>query len=252
MFTEERRMMILAELEQCGSVSIVKAAEKFGVSVVTIRKDLDELAKARPIQRTRGGALVRKIDLPLDWDLRAGTQAAEKEAIGRAAAGLIRAGETVMLDSGTTVARLAMNLGIVGGVNCITACVRVAALASMWPNVALSLTGGLMRGDLPLSGPDCLRTILAHRGADKAFLSVAGVSLEAGLTEAYSAAVPAKRALIESSREVILLADSTKFGTAHGDWLADVSVLDRIITGRALPAPIVDTLRKMDIDVILV
>lgn len=253
MFPEERQALILAEVQKRGSVSVTELAREFSVSEVTIRNDLRRVSQDGWIRRTHGGAIrpAPGYDLVLT-ELRAEQRAAEKEAIGKAAAGLLKAGETIILDAGTTTGHLATHLEGVDGLTCIVVDLAVAATASMWLNVNVILTGGYTRRDLQLWGPACVRTIQAHAPVDRAFVGVSGVSLEEGLTTGFQPAVEVKRALVRAAREVIVLADSCKIG-AHGPYtFADLKAVHKLITDRAAPAGEVDALRKMGIEVLLV
>ncbi len=178
MFPEERQALILAEVQKRGSVLVSELAREFKVSEVTVRGDLRRISKEGWIQRTHGGAIrpVAGLD-SASWQLRTQERAAEKEVIGKAAAGLLRANETVILDAGTTTNRLAAHLGGVDGLTCIVVDLAVAATASMWLNVNVILTGGYTRGDLQLWGPVCLRTIQAHAPVDRAFIGVITTSV---------------------------------------------------------------------------
>jgi DeoR family transcriptional regulator, fructose operon transcriptional repressor len=253
MYREERQYLIQVDLERHGTVSVTEQASRFGVSEVTIRKDLRYLSASGRIRRTHGGAIVQAVsERAAGWDLRADDEADEKEDIGRAAAGLIIPGETIILDSGTTTARIATNLGAVEHLDVVTLDPRVAAAASQWPNVRVSLTGGFTRGDLPLWGPDCVRNVLAHRGVDKAFLSSGGVSLEAGLSDEHLASHPCKRAILEAARETIVVAHASKFGRVVGEPFASLEQVRRIVTGKSLAGHILSALRDRGIEVILV
>jgi len=252
MYREERHYLIQVELERLGSVSVAALASRFGISEVTIRKDLRQLAQMGRVQRTHGGAILPNMHArAADWDVRFAEETEEKEAIGRAAAALIRNGDSIILDSGTTTARVAMNLENLEQIDCVTVDPRVASRASLWPNVRVSLSGGYTLGDLPLWGPDCIRNILAHRGADKAFLSAGAVSLETGLSDSHSASHACKRAILEAARETILVAESRKFGTVDGASFARLDEVVCIVTGKGLAGSTVGTLRSRGIEVIL-
>ncbi len=254
MFPAERRMIIMTTLEQRGSVSVAELVEQFGVSAVTIRKDLDVLADSGLIKRSHGGAILRR-DRPftLSYEHRGAEFLSEKEAIGKAAAALVRPKEKIVIDCGTTTIHLANNLGSIGALRCITNDLQIALALAVWPQITVQLTAGVVRGPtMPLWGPACRRSILSFHEADKTFLSISGISLEAGLTNTYSVEVSAKRAMMQVARETILMVDSGKFGKIASAFVADLDAVHAVITGRQAPPEMVDRLSEMGIEVILV
>lgn len=253
MFPEERQALIIREVQKHGSVSVAELAREFQVSGVTIRNDLRAISAEGWIHRTHGGAMSVATRLgSVIWEHRTQERAMEKDAIGKAAAALLKTDETIILDAGTTAIRLAAHLGEVDRLTCIVVDLAVAATASMWRNVNVVLTGGYTRGELQLWGPDCLRTIHAHAPVTRAFVGLSGVSLEDGLMQGFAPAVEVKRALIEAAREVIVLADSSKIGATAANWVAPLSVVNKLVTGCNAPESTITALRKMGIEVILV
>jgi len=253
MFPAERRMIIMTTLEQRGSVSVAELAEQLRTSAVTIRKDLEALAHSGLVERSHGGAILSG-DRPftLSYDFRGIEALAEKEAIGKAAAQLVNPKETILIDCGTTTIHLASNLSQVEMLRCITNDLQIAQSLAVWPQITVSLTGGIVRGPtLPLWGPECRRSILSLHEVDRTFLSISGIHLERGLTNTYSVEVEAKRAMIHVAREVVLLADSTKFGKIASAFVAHLSAVRKVVTGRGAPADMVTRLSEMGIEVIL-
>ena len=254
MFGEERRMIIMHTLEQRGSASVSELATRFGVSEVTIRKDLEKLAGSELIERTHGGAMLRRDrQFTLHYDLRGAELVGEKEAIGKAAAELVGAGETIIIDTGTTTIHLAKSLPPLHDLHCVTNDWQIATTLAIWPQITVTLTGGAVRTPLlPLWGADCERSILSHREVDRTFLSISGISLDGGLTNTYAVEVGAKRAMIQVAREVILLVDSSKFGKVAPAFVADLTAVQKIIVGRQAPSEMVNRLTDMGIEVMLV
>jgi len=254
MFGEERRMIIMHTLEQRGTASVSELATQFSVSEVTIRKDLDRLVSSGLIDRTHGGAIIRRDrQFTLRYDLRGAELVGEKEAIGKAAAELVSAGDTIIIDTGTTTIHLAKSLPPLQDLHCITDDLQIATTIAIWPQITVTLTGGIVRtSNLPLWGADCERSILSHREVDRTFLSISGLSLERGLTNTYGVEVGAKRAMIEVAREVVLLVDSGKFGKVAPAFVADLTAVHKIIVGRQAPPDMVNQLSGMGIEVVLV
>ena len=253
MYAEERQMLILLKIENEGSVSVSSLAKEFNVSEVTIRGDLKKLESRANFQRTHGGAFMPKDSVPqARWDFRASSFSSEKEKIGEKAKSLIHPGETIFIDTGTTMECLARHLRSVGKITVITFDLRIAMIASMWPNVQLVFTGGYLRADLPLWGPDCVRTILAHSIADKFFLSVSGISLENGLMETNSLAMENKHIMSNAAKETILLVDTSKFGLIRGSIFDDISTVDIMISGKNMPDEYKKLFKDKGVDVTLV
>jgi DeoR family transcriptional regulator, fructose operon transcriptional repressor len=247
-------MIIMTTLEQRGSASVAELARQFGVSEVTIRKDLDVLADSGLIERSHGGALLKR-DRPftLSYDVRGAEFLTEKEAIGRAAASLAKDMETILIDCGTTTIHLAKNLGPDRALYCMTNDLQIALTLAVWPQIRATLTAGAVRGlTMPLWGPDCRRSILALHEVEATFLSISGLSPERGLTNTYSVEVNVKRAMIQVAREVILLVDSSKFGKVAPAFVAELSTVHKIVTGRQAPVDMVERISAMGIEVMLV
>jgi DeoR family fructose operon transcriptional repressor len=254
MFPAERRMIMMHTLEQRGSISVAELVSQFGVSEVTIRKDLGILADSGLIERSHGGAILKR-DRPftLSYNDRGAQLLDEKETIGKAAATLVSDNETVIIDCGTTTIHLAKNLGPHRALRCVTNDLEIALSLAIWPPITVTLTAGIVRGPtMPLWGPDCRRSILSLHEVDKTFLSISGISLEQGLTNTYSVEVSVKRAMIQVAREVILLVDSGKFGKIAPAFVADLTSVHKIITGRQAPVEMVHRISEMGIEVLLV
>jgi DeoR family fructose operon transcriptional repressor len=233
---------------------VAELVNQFGVSEVTIRKDLAILADSGLIERSHGGAILKR-DRPftLSYNDRGAQLLSEKEAIGRAAATLANDNETIIIDCGTTTIHLAKNLGPRQALRCVTNDLEIALSLAIWPQITVTLTAGIVRGPtMPLWGPDCRRSILGFHEVDKTFLSTSGLSLEHGLTNTYSVEVSTKRAMIQVAREVILLVDSSKFGKIAQAFVDDLTSVHKIITGRQAPAEMVERISDLGIEVLLV
>ena len=253
MYAEERQSLILYKIEKEGRVSVAELAKEFNVSEVTIRGDLKKLESRSTFQRTHGGAFLPKEEKrPTQWDFRASSFSAEKEKIGEKASSLIQQSEKVFIDTGTTMECLARHLRSVGEVSIVTFDLRVAQIASMWPNIQVIFTGGYFRNDISLWGPDCIRSILAHSMADKFFLSISGITLEQGLLENNSLAIENKQVMMKASKKTIMLTDSSKFGATQGDKLGDFTFADIVITGKNAPDQFTNEFINKGIEVLLV
>lgn len=241
-------------LEHRGSVSVAELVTQFGVSEVTIRKDLSILADSGLIERRHGGAILKKNrPFVLSYDVRGAELLGEKEAIGKAAAALVNESETVVIDCGTTTIHLAQNLNPHNTIRCVTNDMQIALTLAVWPRIEATITAGIVRAQtMPLWGPACRRSILALQEVHKTFLSISGISLDQGLTNTYAVEVDVKQAMIQVAQEVILLADSGKFGKVASAFVAELAAVQKIITGKQAPPEMVRRIEDMGIEVTLV
>lgn len=255
----DRQSEIVDRLEAAGTVSVVELSADFAVSEMTIRRDLLELETAGLVRRTHGGAtrsLGRAFEPP--FRMRSASSSASKLAIATAAAAYVREGDAVGLDVGSTVIEMIPEFAHVDNLTVVTASLRVAnrvtELHALERSVRLIVTGGVTRADeLSLTGQraiDCYREIRL----DKAFISVGGLEIEGGATEFNLEDADVKRAMIASAREVIILADSSKFHQTGFAHVMDLTQAATIITDSNIDPDMLQSLRDagIQVDVVLV
>jgi DeoR/GlpR family transcriptional regulator of sugar metabolism len=253
---DERQRIIVELVTEHGEVSTAELCERFDVSEMTIRRDLRELDQRNLLRRVFGGAessLGRSYEPP--YDVRLDRNREAKQAIGRKAAELISSGDSVAFDVGTTTLEIVRALRAAHGLTVLTSSLPIAnELASCFSldaDVRLIITGGIVRSrELSLIG-DIAKWTYQHFQVDKAFLGIGGLSLEKGLTEYNLEDASVKHSLLDSAREVIVVADGTKFGRVTFASVAPLSRIDTIVTDRTAPAELVEALRQMNIRVIL-
>lgn len=251
---EERRRRIRDLLRSHGRVTVDNLASRFGISQVTIRADLAALESAGELTRTHGGALRRTDDLDQPLDVRQLQHHVEKARIALAAAALIRDGETVILDSGTTTVELARCIRRLDlrSINVITGALGVAAVLIDVPFVRLIMPGGILRRESnSLTGP-MAEAALAKLQADRVYLGADGIDPEIGVMTPHLPEAELNAQMISISREVVVVADSSKLMRRNVSLIAKVEQLDMLITDRAAPAAAVDELRRRGVDVRLV
>lgn len=264
MLAEERRSKIREILVQKSAVTITELVDQFGTSEMTIRRDLDELEARGICQRIHGGAMSLRVmdyrnSVYPSFSMREGAQAREKIAIARAAAALIRPGDTIAIDSGTTAAYLAYALRGRGPITVISNSLRVHAQLFDVTSINLVSPGGTLSlegidgsgGDLAFVGPITVNTLHTFR-PNKVFIGASGLTLEDGISNAGLFQAEIKRTLIDIAEEAILITDHTKFGQASGFLVAGISRFQKIITDNQASARDMDRLRAMGIEVILV
>ena len=211
--TDPRRQQILNILEETGTLNVTELADRFGVSSVTIRKDLDDLGAEGLLERTFGGAVFsHRSRFNRSFLQRAQEYRQEKLAIAATALEYIKEGDTIILDAGTTTLALAQLLKEqVKSVFVIT-CSVPAALELSSGGYDILLLGGIVRNKrLALLGRETLRIIERYR-ADKAFLGSTGFTAEMGHSTPNPDDAQIKEALIRIADETYVLADSSKYG----------------------------------------
>jgi DeoR family transcriptional regulator, aga operon transcriptional repressor len=250
---EERRRAILETLELDGRLLVADLARRFRTSQVTIRKDLELLHQQRQLHRTHGGALPARERALDDPTLREKEQLhrREKLLIAAAAVRMVREGQVVVLDSGTTTTAIARGLRDFQNLTVVTNAVNIAAeLAGT--SIDVILTGGTLRkNSFSLVGPMAEET-LRHLNADLLFLGVDGFDVRYGLTTPNLLEAQVNRVMIEVARRVVVVCDSSKFGRRSLTLIAPTSTIHEVITDRRIPKPDLRTLKKAGAEVTLV
>lgn len=227
----ERQARIVDLVAQRRRVSVVDLCDTFSISEATARRDLELLAGQGKVQRVHGGAIAAQSAPPeLPILQRQAEQAAEKARIGRRAAGLIQDGETVFLGSGTTVLEVARNL-TGRSLTVITNSLPVINLLAGQPEMTLVVLGGMLRpSELSFIG-HITEQDLSEVRADRVIIGARSISLETGLTNDYLPETLTDRAILRAGREVIVVADHTKFGRVSAALLAPLDRIQTIVTG---------------------
>jgi DeoR/GlpR family transcriptional regulator of sugar metabolism len=253
MTLKERHKEILEILDLNGSTSVSQLAARFQVSEMTIRRDLVILEKQGFLQRIHGGAVSnrgRSYEPP--FIIRQVKKIDEKRRIGEAAAALVNIGESLILDVGTTTLEMAKHLIKKHNITVITPSLHIINLLLEQPGIRLIVPGGIIRkGELSLVGNLTERTFQDFF-VDKLFLGVGAIDTQVGLTEFNLEDAEVKKAMLRSAKEIIVLADSSKFGQVAFASICPLRMVNRIITDRYLEPSIFEELRSQKIEVILV
>jgi DeoR/GlpR family transcriptional regulator of sugar metabolism len=213
MKAEPRREQILKLLEKTGVLSVGELADRFALSVVTIRKDLDDLASEGLLQRTFGGAIFCNRSLfNSSFRESARQHGQQKQAIATAALEYIEDGDTVILDAGTTTLALAQLLKEQVKSAFIITCSVPVTLELSSAGYDILLLGGMVRSkSLALLGPEALAILERYR-ADKAFLGSSGFTAERGHGTGNGEHAQIKGAIMRASEQTYVLVDSSKYG----------------------------------------
>jgi DeoR family transcriptional regulator of aga operon len=220
---------------------------------VTIRNDLNELQQRNLVQRSHGGAVLPDIflrELPVLERLKAHSE--EKRRIGAMAASLINNGETILLDSGTTTLEIARQIKLKQDLHIITNGVNIAAELLDARDAELFIVGGNVRGDSASISGRFTEEMLEQFSADKMFLSGAGCDLDFGVSGANLEEAMVNRAMLRISREIILVADASKFSKRSMSRIVHFSEIDTIISDTSLSEDIQVKLRAIGCNLILV
>lgn len=232
-FAEERRARILEALRDKGRVEVLDLARMMGVSEHTIRRDLLDLQEQGALQKTHGGAVA--LDTArLGLEARAAVMPEAKQAIGEAAAGLVRPGQTLILDAGSTTLAMARALRA-RPLTVITNAVDVVLLFDRDPQVQLVMTGGTWQSaHRALWGPGAM-TVLAACRADWAVPGACALDLRMGVTASDEADAAVKRAMIASAARTMVLADHSKQLSVAPFVVAGWPQVHTLVTDRAWP-----------------
>ncbi len=252
MFYNERKQKILEYITQKPQITVAELSELFGVSTVTIRKDLNALSKAGEIKRTFGGAVGLSPSKAEEIETEKETMNMEaKREIAEKAFKFIKEGDSLIIDAGSTtqeLARLIIERGL-EGLTIITNAFNIAEVFRERKEYELIFAGGhYRRGIYSCVGP-FTNGILSAIHADKFFMGVNGFSVSQGITTPNMYEAEVKKTMMASSREHFVLVDSSKFGKVSLTKVAEIEDLDCMITDSGAPGDILDRIRKLGVDV---
>ena len=240
MLRHERLSAVLELVAQRGSLRVEDVVDAFAISAATARRDLDDLATQQLITRTRGGAVAHTVtyDLPLRY--KSSRQPDQKRRIAAAAATLIEPGAVIGLNGGTTNTEVARSLATRAGnsdprstlasVTVVTNALNIANELAVRPQVKMVVIGGVLRPQsFELIGPFA-RHVLDGMSIDLTFLGVDAVSPRHGAAAVDEGEAQINRSMVERSRRVIVVADSSKLDRRAFCTICDLHQIDGLIT----------------------
>ena len=250
--TRQRRQQILQLLVQHGNVQVAELVERFGVSSVTIRADLSHIESQGLATRTHGGAtLVRTPPQERDIHEKDALNLPLKDAIGQQAARMVRPGDNIIIDSGSTTMTLARHLRGHRELTVMTNGLNIAWELANAPGVELLLTGGLLRKQsLSLHGSQAEASLNAY-SFDTLFLGVDGLDLQFGLTTHDEAEARLNHRMVERARRIVVLTDASKFGRVSLHRIARLDQIHAIITDPGIDEATREGLQRQGIEVII-
>jgi DeoR/GlpR family transcriptional regulator of sugar metabolism len=249
---------IIETLRKSGTVTVEFLSEQFGTSLVTIRRDLDQLANDGLLQRTHGGAVLLeplfyepfKNDRSFQAHLESYSE--EKKRIGRAAAELIGKGDTIALTPGTTTLEVVRGLPFNQDITVITNTVNVAMELSKRKDLDIFVTGGHLRGDwfslVGTSAMESLKQMLIHT----LFIGADGIDGKWGVSCLSPDEAHLNAAMVKISRRRVAVVDSSKFGKVAGWKICEPSELHMLITDKRATDEAIKPFQRLGIEVLRV
>lgn len=252
LLAEQRRAFILEEVRRRGGVRVNELTRTLMVSDMTVRRDLDALARQGALEKVHGGAVMvtEASTHEPGFEVKSSLELSAKEDIARAAAGLAAPGSAIALSGGTTTFALARQLLEVPDLTVVTNSVRVADVfhsaqrgapgdgrAGGPPGATVVLTGGVRTPSDSLVGP-VADAAIASLHFDVLFLGVHGISVEAGLSTPNLAEAETNRRFVGAARRVVVVADHTKWGTVGLSSFATLAQVDTLVTDAGLPGAV--------------
>jgi DeoR family fructose operon transcriptional repressor len=248
----ERRQEIVNVLSEAGQLSVLELSDRFDVSEVTIRQDLQALSEQGLLQRTRGGALSINALPEFSYDVRQQQKSVEKRLIGQTAASLVHYGDIIFLDASTTAHAIVPHLKKLSELTVITNSLKIAMSLLDAPHIQVLLPGGsLRRTSISLVGQP-QGSFLEGLNIEIGFFGARGLAVPEGLTDVEFNEVQMKRSIAERCRRVVGVLDARKWGRVAAATFADLNQIDIIISDPAAPEDLVAQVRRYQIEVLLV
>lgn len=247
----DRHNQIISMITKQGTVKNTQLIETFGISIETVRRDLEFLERQGYLRRVYGGAVVNNsLHSEPEYASRSKVRFQEKNAIAAEAAKLICPKDTVYLGVGTTVQAMVPYMKALGEFAVFTNALRTAVELSEIPGCTVILPGGQLRSkELTLSGFPAEEN-LDHFNVDKAFIGIGGIT-EEGVTDFHTSEARVHRKLIQNARQAIVLADSTKLGVRAMNNVCPLEEIDIVITDANASKQAIKALERAGVQVIV-
>lgn len=257
MFAEERYVKIIELIKELGKITVAELSEIMEVSAVTIRRDLEKLEEQNLIMRTHGGAMpigsgAVAMGMEQSFSEKEVALVREKNDIAEAASLLVQEGEAILLTPGTTNMLLAKKLLQMKEITIVTNAVNIATYILDQSALDVVLLGGSMRKKSYATVGSIAEQSLKHIRVNKLFLGVDGIDLKEGLTTPNLSEANINRQMIDIAKEVVVVADHSKFGRVTFSKMASMNVIHTIVTDRQLSQHYIQQIREMGIHLILV
>jgi DeoR family transcriptional regulator, fructose operon transcriptional repressor len=239
LFAEQRQQRIVEQARQAGRVDVAELAAELAVTPETVRRDLTALERQGVLRRVHGGAIpVERLGFEPGLAARDAVRRAEKERIAKAALSELPVEGSILLDAGTTTARLAEVMPVNRDLIVVTNSLPIALSLSVRPGLTVRLVGGRVRGRTQAVVDDWALRVLGDTYVDVAFVGTNGISVERGLTTPDPAEAAVKQAMLAAARRVVVLADHTKVGAVHFARFGGLREVALLITDSGLDADV--------------
>jgi len=250
--TVHRRTKILEKLESDGQVNVTDLSKQFNVSEVTIRNDFLQLEKKNMLIRARGGAIkVSRVGVDFELSQKQKINLDLKKKIGKRGAELVRDGDTIIIDAGTTTQEMVKNLHPESKLTVITNALNIANNLVYNNKIQVIMPGGFLRKDaLSMIGSPAEKTLRNYL-CDKLFLGVDGLDFEFGISTPNIEEAHLNKIMIEISRQVIVLADSSKVKKRSLAVICPLSKVDILVTDDGLSPDYRTRLEQLGVEVII-
>lgn len=250
MKAEVRQTQIESHLRKVEFASLEELSELVDASVSTVRRDLSALEDQGLIKRTHGGArLTKPSSNEFEFERRASVEQAAKQAIAEACAELIKPGQSLFMDGGSTVYTVAKLLGKKEP-SIVTNSLPIANLYASNPEVEIILSGGVVYPKLQVTIGDIARRSFERLSADYAIMGAGGATVD-GIMNSHTLMVEIQQAMLKSSRGAIFCLDSSKLARNSFLPLCGWDAVDILITNQNAPSDFIEALRRKGVEVIL-
>ncbi len=256
MTMEERHEQIIQLMLQQQTATVAELSERFSVSPVTIRSDLNQLAEKGKVVRTHGGARLgdERTRQEYSINIRQRSNAAEKQWIGKLAASLVQSGESILLDASTTAIAVGQALkqrADLYNVTVITTGIWTALEMLGADHLEVVLTGGRVRSSTGSIAGLIANDVLSRFHFHKAFLGGWGISLEGGLMDSPLIEVEIKQTVVPRCQEVIAVVDGSKFGRPSLATIVPLAAISKIVTNEGAPAQLITAMRAQGVHILI-
>lgn len=253
MLQAERRNYIIELLNRDGKVVIEDLARMLEVSEMTIRRDLQYLEEHKLITRTHGGAVLHNLlteEIP--YIKKAEQNIEEKQRIGMYASSLVKEGDIIILDAGTTNMEIAKGIIGIKNLKVITNDLMIGAFLSKYDGIEVYCTGGIIQRDTGACLGNTTIEFLQNINADIAFVGASAIDIQKGITTPTMDKAQWKKEIIKCAERAILVADSLKFGKVSFAKICPLNKLDIIITDTGIDDEIRQEFENLDAEIKLV
>lgn len=250
MLAVERRNEIIKILNKNSIIKVNELKKEFDVTKETIRRDLESLEKENKLKRVYGGAVPLKKGVEPEYEYRKIKNLKEKKKIAAKTLQYIENGDTIIIDIGTTTLELAKLLSQKNNLFIITNSLKIALEIDLDKHKVYILGGELRKGEFSSSGY-LTQNNLKNFNVDKTIMGIGGISLEKGITDYNIEESFIRREMIKISKEIIGLADYSKFGVNALTHVCDLKEMDLIITDDNIDKKILDQYSESDIKLVI-